>query len=361
MRHHDQRARSAVLLVRHGRGRGRLYPALQQGLDYLAETAPELAERIRVYETGQPMPTLDGVAGVVFFLGDPLKLKYPDCYRRAETIAIEARELGIPVANPPEALARHRKSDMARIWRDAGLPTPASVRYENRAALRGALGGFSGPVILRADDVHGQEKALVIEDLAQASAISDDRIPFPGVVSSLVDTRATHRESAPGSVFARYRHVCRTFLFGSNAVQSHILFSRDPVVQASVSVFREMQDRSQEYRDRFGTGRRNGLAQRWIRRNRSFRAALDAEQAFRLQPIAHAALLRKAAALLDFHIVSFDYSLMADGSPILWEANPYPYINPFPGGTLWRDRDLPRVTRNLYEGLGRYLGSFLDE
>ena len=350
-----------VLIVRHGRGRGRLYPALQQGLDYLAETAPDLAERVRVYETGQPMPSLDGVGGVVNFLGDPLKLMYPDCYRRAEAIAREARDRGIPIANPPEALARHRKSDMSAMWRDAGIPTPECARYENRGRLADALVGFGGPVLLRGDEEHGQRKALVVEDPARAFEISEDAIPYPGVASSLIDTRATYRSGAPDSVFARYHHKYRTFLFGSDAAPSHLLFSRHPVVQASDSVFREMQDRSRKFRDRFGAGRRNGLAQRWIRLNRSYRAALDAERAFLARPVEHVPLLRRAAELLDFHVASFDYSLEADGSPILWEANPYPYIDPWPGGTLWRDRALPQVTRNVYDGFGRYLRSFLHD
>jgi len=349
-----------VLLVRHGRGRGRLYPALQQGLDYLAEANPDLADRIQVYETGQQMPDLEGTRAVVFFLGDPLALKYPDCYRRAVRIAKQASDLGIPVANKPEALARHRKSHMADAWQKAGVPTVPCVRFENARGLRGALSGFSGPVIVRGDEHHGQENAFVLDDSRKPVDMSAASLPIPGVVSELVDTRASYRARRSGSVFAKYYHKYRTFLFGDEPAQSHLLFSRHPVVEASNSIFMEIQNRGLKYKNRFGAGRRNGLAQRWIRLNRDYRNALEAERTFLERPVEHEEILRKAVASLSFDVASIDYAVDAYGEPLLWEANPYPYIDPWPGGTLWRERDLKMVNRSMYDALGSYLGSLLD-
>ena len=353
------RAADRILLVRHGRGRGRLYPALQQGLDYLAESQPEVSGRIRVYETGGPMPALDDVCAVVNFLADPLRLKYPDCYRRAVKIAEAARERGITVANPPEALGQHRKSEMARVWRQADLPTPACVRFENERDLRGVLSGFQKPVVVRGDEHHGQEDAMFLPDPGQPVGVSAANLPIPGVVSELVDTRATYRVRRSDSVFATFYHKYRTFLFGDEVAASHLLFSRNPIVSARGSVFKELEDRGRKYKDRFGAGRRNGLAQRWIRLNRQFRGAIEAERAFFERPVEHVDLLRESARLLGFDIVSVDYAIDAYGEPILWEVNPFPYIDPWPGGTLWRDRKLPAVTRAIYDALGRYLGSFL--
>ena len=122
----------------------------------------------------------------------------------------------------------------------------------------------------------------------------------------------------------------------------------------------ELQDRSLKYKNRFGPGRRNGLAQRWIRLNRDCRNALEAERKFLQRPVDHAETLCSAVASLGFDIASIDYAVDAYGKPILWEANPYPYIDPWPGGTLWRDRDLKTVNRSMYDALGRYLGSFLE-
>jgi hypothetical protein len=67
-----------ILIVVHGPGRGRDVPTGGVFMDRVRETDPELAARIRCHETGSAAPDLSGVGLVMFWLGDPLKEKYPE-------------------------------------------------------------------------------------------------------------------------------------------------------------------------------------------------------------------------------------------------------------------------------------------
>jgi hypothetical protein len=53
----------------------------------------------------------------------------------------------------------------------------------------------------------------------------------------------------------------------------------------------------------------------------------------------HPVLMRRAASALGLDFAAFDYSTFADGSVVLWEANPHPSI---PG---WRHTGMPLVRR----------------
>ena len=76
-----------ILVVIHGAGRGRSVPTGDVFFSRLKVRDPELAARLRFHQTGTPAPGLNGVALVVFWLGDPLRQKYPDCYADASAIA----------------------------------------------------------------------------------------------------------------------------------------------------------------------------------------------------------------------------------------------------------------------------------
>ena len=89
-----------------------------------------------------------------------------------------------------------------------------------------------------------------------------------------------------------------------------------------------------------GTGHLNGLVKRALRLDPWYRGALLEELSTRACPVPDAAEFETAAAALDLDFVAFDYSLLADGKPIIWEANPYPFLQAPGAGPLARERQL---------------------
>ncbi len=62
--------RGAILVVRHGRGRGRKSPYMDRALEHLAVRRPELHASLCFWKTGEALPSLSGVAAIVFWLAD---------------------------------------------------------------------------------------------------------------------------------------------------------------------------------------------------------------------------------------------------------------------------------------------------
>ena len=116
--------RQKILIVRHGKGRGRHRKYMRAALNHQRHNRPELFRRLIFHATGKPTPSWDGVGAVVFWLGDPLREWYPACYQEAVRLADEARSRGARVVTPPEALSNSIKSTQARLWAEAGITTP---------------------------------------------------------------------------------------------------------------------------------------------------------------------------------------------------------------------------------------------
>lgn len=96
-------------------------------LSRLKKRDPELAARLVIHQTGTPAPSLSRIALVVFWLGDPLRQKYPDCYAEAAGIAHAAARRGIRVLNHPDGLSNTAEALQSEIWSKAGIPS-APVR-----------------------------------------------------------------------------------------------------------------------------------------------------------------------------------------------------------------------------------------
>jgi len=299
--------RDEVLIVRHGRGRARGGGEhLDEPLGWIREQRPRLWRRIRMHATGDPPPHLAGAGAVAFLLADPLREWHPRCYAEALELAERAKALGLAIVNPPEALSNTIKSTQARLWRAAAIPTPPVSRLRSLEDLPEAARVHGFPLLLRGDEKHAQDGARVLwrrEDLASVRA---EDLPVPGAGSPLVDTRAGY---PAGSIWARYYHKKRVLVLGPRTRTKHVFFSSDPIVGARTCALA-----------RYGWRSRLGLP---VLLSRDERAMIEADVAHWRNGSAEDGLMCRAMSALGVQLGAIDYSTQADGTPILWEANPY--------------------------------------
>lgn len=325
-----------VLVVRHGQGRGRMPDNHARLFARVARRFPETWNRVRLHVTGTPAPALEGARAVLFLLGDPLRELYPACYEEACAVAARARTLGIRVLNPPEALSSTVKSAQARAWADAGIPTPPAVRVESRDELAARARELGYPLIVRGDQCHAQLGMRVLTGARDLAALPSHALPLPAAVGPLEDVRWVdhgHRASAP---YAWYYHKRRLLVLGDRIRTKHVLFATQPIVSAKTSIFHR-------------TGR---LA--WLRP--ALRACVREDMAYWRRGEEHGALMRRALAVLGIDVAAVDYSTRADGSVVLWEANPYPYLPEEHDIALPSWRCAPERIRSYDEAIARFLG-----
>jgi len=340
-------ATTVALLVRHGPALGRLQRYGDGWLERLGQTRPDLRRRVRIHETGSgATPSLDGVAAVVFLLADPVRELYPACYAEAAGIARCAAERGIRLVNPPDALSNTIKSVQARLWKEAGIPCAACVPFADRAGLERVIGTLRFPVIVRADLLHTQQLTFVCATPDDVRKIPADQFPSPGLVLEFIDSRATYRVAAPESIWARYYHRLRAYVFGRHVVQGAIYFSEGPIVASSTSVWAGYKDCGP-----------------WLEPlallHRDHRRTIAADVAWGRSAPPQPDLLRRAATVLGLEYGALDFARHADGSLVFWELNPHPYIPPVRGNELPLVRRWGRRTRRIYDGIGEFVGDLL--
>ncbi|HEU5169256.1 MAG TPA: hypothetical protein VFU46_01890 [Gemmatimonadales bacterium] len=345
----SQRSDAPILIVRHGDGLGRLPRFGERALAWIARHDPELAGEISVHETGAAaVPAAAAKArAVVFWLADPLKERYPDCYEEAQAIGEVAARRGALLVNPPATLSNTVRSTQTRLWQEAGLPCPAGARYRSRAELEALLASAELPVLVCADRFDLRPAIRVCRTPDEVLA-AEHAGGYPGMVTPFIDPRHSWGERDPASVWARFYHRKRAFVLGDVVVPSHVTFSEAPIVSWNASIFRR-------YRGWGSVLQPLALVRRWDR------LALAADNAFWRGAPEHPALIRRAAAALGFGFAAVDYATFADGSVILWDATPHPYI------PEWHHAGMPvvRHTRarvhGLYAAIAGYLRNLLHE
>jgi hypothetical protein len=337
-----------ILLVRHGPGRGRLPGYVDPVLARLAELEPALHRALRFHYTGSPPPDLAGARAVVFWLGDPLRELYPDCFEEASALEAQARERGLRIVNPPSALSNSIKSVQARLWLEAGVPASPCLPFASRAELERALAGLAFPVLLKGDRMHSQDHMHFCRSPEEVRALPDAALPLPGIVTPFVDTREGYAATRPGTIWARLYHKKRVMIFGDAIQARHVFFSENPIVGLTSSLGRTGRKSRRRHLVRiFGV---------WGDR----RAMLEEDYAFfRSQGEAADTMLRAARAL-GFGYAAIDYSTCADGGVVLWEANPYPAI-PGPGNyVLPRERRFEERFDALCRGYAGFFARLLE-
>jgi len=304
-----------ILVVVHGEGRGRDVPTGRVFMDRLRSTDPAFAARFRFHPTGSVRPSLSGVAVVLFWLGDPLEEKYPECYREAVAIADEARAMGIILLNSPESLCNTTKTRQAHIWERHRLPAARARSVRTPDELVATCRELGGACIVRSDLEHAQRDVMTVRTKAEIARAAQT-CSYPAAVVQMFDIRGEYRlaGASPGDLFGRFHHKARAFVFGDSAMASHLFFSRHLVVGLSNSLFaREARPRRTLAR-RFGF--RRGLFARMIHEDRAY---FDNGLLYRKT-------LVEAVRALGLDFAAVDYSIRPDGSIVLWEANPYFYL-----------------------------------
>lgn len=297
-----------ILIVRHGEGRGRHPGYMDAPLARLRRKHPAVYRRLVLHSTGTSLPPLDGIVAVVFWLADPLREYYPDCHAEAAAIAAAARERQLRIINPPEAASNSIKSVQARLWTQAHISTPPVERFDCYADLLAAAERLPFPVLARSDQQHGQRGALVLLNADALLSNDPNELAFPCAIAPLIDVRTGYQDADPSSPLARLFHKRRLIVAGSVIRTKHTFFAETPIVCARSSLFERP---------------RSQLHQLVPRLSVLERQCVEIDMAYWAQREEHRMLMTRACAVLGFEFAAIDYSNLADGTPILWEANPY--------------------------------------
>lgn len=319
-----------VLIVRHGPGRGRLEGYCDHVLEWIKRERPETYGRVRLHETGSGGASLEGVAAVVCWLADPLE-HYPGCLEEALRIESEAGEREIPVLNRPSVLASYGKAYQAERFAAGDVPSPPARILHDREDLDRCAEDLGIPILLRRNFSYSRQDISVIRSRRDLSSARFDDSSRSTVASPLLDTRA----GPTGSLWSRYYHKKRVVLIGDHCVQDSLYFSRRPLVARETSVYQDFQDRRRWLRSRGRVGRR---AARWLGKSRRLREAVAAERGYLESELPDVSVFRSAGRALGLEFVAFDYAQAPGEPPLIWEANPYPYLPSAKNNVMRRER-----------------------
>ena len=326
-----------ILIVVHGPGRGRNVPTGEVFLERLQATDPDFAARFRIHETGSGTADLTGVDLVLFWLGDPLREKYPACFLEAMDIAAAARSADIRILNSPEALSNTTKTRQSAIWHKEGVPSARARivnKPENLAKVCKALGGTC---IVRSDVEHAQRDVRIVRTEADVRRAAES-CEFPVAVIQKFDIRGEYRAAGaePSSLFRRYHHKARAFVFGDAVMPSHLFFASGPVVGLSNCLLKREARPRRRMAHRLGYNRK--LFNDMIREDQAY---------FESDPL-YARTLAQGVRALGLDFAAVDYSIRPDGSVVLWEANPFFWLPRGEESVLSEERGaVERVNQSL--------------
>jgi hypothetical protein len=255
--------------------------------------------------------------------------------------------------NPPAALSNSVKSIQARLWREAGIPTPPQLPFRDQAGLDAALEQTPFPVLLRSDGQHTQRGMYPCRNRHEVAAAFADGAIHPDTLAPLLDLRAGYRRRDPHSVWASHHHKKRALVLGRHVFHHELLFSTSPIVTSQTCTFR-----------RFHRGWRGWLAHRGLGL-RGEAARLEADVDYwrgnrDCAPEALDRLLRRAVEVLGLGWAAIDYAVEADGQALLWEANPYFSLPELERMYLPGIRRIAERQREVHATVGRFLADLLE-
>ncbi len=319
-------------------------------LDWLRAERPDLARRIRVHETGTAPPVLDDVRGIFFWLADPLKIKYPDCY--AETLAIqeEAQRRRLPMMNRPTALANYDKAAQARRFQEAALPSPPAILIESLDDLDDCVQRFGLPLLVRGSQSFSQEGTIVLRTRRDVASVQMAGLPGRAIATPLMDVRGPRAGSEARDLWGRHYHRKRVLLIGDVCVPYSLFFARTPVVSQETSVYADYQSWRRRFR---ALGRLRKPALAFAARRLGIRRALELEGEFAEAPLESEEVFRRAGACLELEFLAFDFATTPTGEIMIWEANPFPYLAAADSTFLGNWRNSEPTVRRAYRAFAR--------
>lgn len=336
-----------ILIVRHGKGRGRLRNYMRETLDHLRCHRHDVHQRLVFHATGEPPPSWHGVRVVVFWLGDPLREWYPACYEEAIRLANEARSRGLRLINAPEALSNCIKSVQARLWTKAEIKTPPVERFENFLNLKSAADRLVFPLLVRGDEHHAQHGARVFNNPDEFLRANPAEMPFPCAVSPLVDVRAGYHRAADNPECVRLFHKKRLIVANGTIRTKHTFFSSDPIVSEKSCIF--------------------GQHKWWPEwafspfLSRLELQCVEHDLVYWRKAEEHREVMLRACDVLGLQFAAIDYSNLSDGSPILWEANPYFLLPSLHQMMLPTRRLAGKRVKSYHDAIGDFLNGLLVE
>ena len=332
---------SRLLVVRHGPGRGprirlrAVRPARCQPMfDDIARRFPNLGRCFDYWYTGTPLPDIADVQAVIFLLQDPLRECYPDCFDDASRLASIARAAGTRIINAPEALSNTIKSTQSRLWRDAGIPTPPCTGFTTVSELLEMADKIEFPILIKADTMHAQNRMLICQNADELIRMDPAEIPTPGAVSPFIDTRRGYQDIDPQSPYATHYHKKRAMVFGDHVCNNHVFFADQPIVGCVSSTF--------------GHFCSWNPIQRTVLNNR-YKTHIECDLAYSRSEPEKPDVLARAAAVLGVELSAIDYSTMANGEIVLWEANPFYSLHRWPYAVLGRKRSLNHRMPHIHD------------
>lgn len=310
--------------------------------------SPTLKGAVRIHATGSgQIPDLRRIRAVLFWLADPLRELYPECFAEAAEIARRARDAGARLANPPEALSNSIKSVQSSLWTSAGIPTPAHRRFASEAELGGIAPTLNYPVLVKGDMLHAQDRMRFCEKEVDLRSLTGDSVPIPGSVSPFVDTRAGYRTTRPDSIWARLYHKKRAMVFGGIVHPRHTIFSANPIVSlANSTIARYAQKR---------------LRKKAFPLDAETRTSIEIDNQYWRSPPEQPDLMRAACRALGLDVAAIDYSTLADGGIVIWEANPYFFLVAHGNYLLPAERQFEARFEAFHDALRRYLEDLLAQ
>jgi hypothetical protein len=147
-------------------------------------------------------------------------------------------------------------------------------------------------------------------------------------------------------VYARFHHKKRIYVLGDRVRTEHVFFSKAPLVGARSCTFARL-DRLPRW------GR--GIALLRAPQREALREDVD----FWRRDAEHAELMVRAVRLLGLSFAAIDYSERADGSVMLWEANPYPSLPALRRMRVPELRHGEARIESYHRAIGEFLGGLL--
>lgn len=253
-------------------------------LDWILLNLPEQRRLFDLRPLPWHFPARHRYAVMIPWLQDPVEKWCPRTYQQVLELSRECDLQKVHVVNRPERLARAGKFEGARLMRGVGLHTPQVVRIDDARRFKRDFFGLSFPFFVREDCGHGGPM-IRADTPEKARAIALDQFQEP-VAIQLIDLQSPH-----DGLYRKFRYV----VAGDFGVPHHLQVSTEWITRGDRRVINE-------------TTRAQEIA--YIEERCPFHD-----------------LFQSARKALGLDFVAFDYSLDAGGMPVVWEANPYPYLH----------------------------------
>jgi hypothetical protein len=269
-------------------------------LTWLEVNLPEVRARIELHSLPYRVRDWTRYRLHIPWFQDPVQQWSGRTFRRANLLAAECDRHGIPVLNRVDRLVNAAKLSGSERIRSAGLRTPVMTRIEDIRAFRSGESGPSLPLIVREDWGHGTDQHLVTTP-AELQSLDIESMERP-IAVEFIDVR-----SPEDHLVRKYRYV----------------------VAGEVGVPLSMH-----------------ICESWCTRGRDHRMRhhlMEEEQRFGARASEHASLFLVAREALGLDFVAFDFAYDRDGAPVVWEANPYPFIQISTGRGVFRAPAVVRV------------------